>query len=286
MIKCRHCGKECKNANSEAQHQRHCKHNPEKIDISGENHPNYGKKLKRKPSVISTCSFCQRTCTSQTSRLQHEKYCNENPDRIVHKMHDVWDRRKKGELEYPATPVRSPMGAEEWELWRSNISKAVREFYDSDRGAQAKAKISKKNKGRKHSEETKQKLSESQVEFLKSNPDRHPYVLYHSSKPNPAEDYWRACLIEEGILCEEQHRVGLWVLDFAWPSHKVNLEIDGEWHYTDDSCIEKDKRRDKELTDSGWEIIRVRWSKFMSLDRIGREREVKRIAGKIKKLMV
>lgn len=284
MVKCRHCDKECKNARSESIHQLYCKKNPGRRDISGKKHPNYGKKLKRRKGKRRSptdeplhCAHCQKVCTSDTSKLQHEKYCDKNPERIKHHMLDVWKLRDRGEIKKPS--FKTP---EAKEAWKENIKKGIHSFWESPESEKTRKILSEKSRSFRHSEETKKLLSRKQTEYLKNNPDKHPYVLYHSSKTSPAEEYWRECLTNEGILSEEQYQVGLWVLDFAWPEQKINLEIDGDWHYNDGTCVEKDKRRDKELQESGWRVIRVRWSSFRALPREGREKEVKRIAGEIR----
>lgn len=42
-MQCQFCGKECKNSRSLRQHEIRCKENPNRLDISGKNHPHFGK---------------------------------------------------------------------------------------------------------------------------------------------------------------------------------------------------------------------------------------------------
>lgn len=57
----------------------------------------------------------------------------------------------------------------------------------------------------------------------------------------------------------QQHRVGRYHLDFAWPQNKVGLEVDGPHHLRPDVAV-KDVFRDCELQDAGWLIFRVRYT--------------------------
>jgi very-short-patch-repair endonuclease len=43
-------------------------------------------------------------------------------------------------------------------------------------------------------------------------------------------------------------------LDFALPSAKINLEIDGYWH---NHRKKQDKKRDLVLASMGWKVIRI-----------------------------
>lgn len=54
----------------------------------------------------------------------------------------------------------------------------------------------------------------------------------------------------------QQHPVGRYRLDFAWPAHKVALEVDG-WFHRNGEAQAKDEARDAVLTAAGWTIVRM-----------------------------
>jgi len=61
-----------------------------------------------------------------------------------------------------------------------------------------------------------------------------------------------------------QHPVlNKYVLDFAFPSIKVNIEVDGVKHLKKKE-IEIDAERDSDLYDNGWVVIRMQDYKFTS----------------------
>lgn len=54
----------------------------------------------------------------------------------------------------------------------------------------------------------------------------------------------------------QQYRIGAYRIDFAWPSLRVALELDG-WHHRSPEGAAKDAARDCELRAAGWLIFRV-----------------------------
>jgi very-short-patch-repair endonuclease len=132
---------------------------------------------------------------------------------------------------------------------------------------ETREKLSNNWKGRKHSQKTKDILSEKRKKFLQDNPDKVPYLLNHKSKgPSYPEIYWKDVLDSEDLKYHEQYSVGTYSLDFAFPGKKIDLEIDGEQHYVDPRIVEHDKKRTQFLEENGWKIIRVRWSEYLKLD--------------------
>lgn len=130
-------------------------------------------------------------------------------------------------------------------------------------------KFSKKMKGipgKKHSQETKEKISKSRIAFLKENPDKVPYVLNHySNGESYPETYFTEVFENAGLKFQKQLRVSIYRLDFAFVDKMICVEIDGEQHYVDKRVIKSNKRRDEYLSGLGWKTIRVRWSKFQSI---------------------
>jgi very-short-patch-repair endonuclease len=120
--------------------------------------------------------------------------------------------------------------------------------------------------GWKHTDKAKQRMSAQKIKYLQENPDKVPYVLnHHSNGPSYPETYWKQILDNTNKNYETEFRVGLYSLDFANLAQKIDLEIDGEQHYTDTRIIASDIRRTTYLTQLGWTVIRVRWSAYMKL---------------------
>jgi very-short-patch-repair endonuclease len=119
---------------------------------------------------------------------------------------------------------------------------------------------------RKHSEETKKKISEIRKKFILENPDKAPYKLNHSSKESYPEKYFAELFEKENIKIEKYYPVGLYELDFCIPNKKIDIEINGSQHYYDDKIVKSDIRRTKFLEENGWDVITIKWSDYQKLD--------------------
>lgn len=138
-----------------------------------------------------------------------------------------------------------------------------------------KKKSGLSNKGRKMSEEQKNKISQSRKKYLMENPHMVPYKLNHSSKISYPERYFLRVL--RGFIFQYKVPGTLYEIDFANPDKKIAIEIDGDQHYLDEKMIEHDTKRDSILKELGWETMRIRWSHYRALD----EKERKMIIAKI-----
>jgi very-short-patch-repair endonuclease len=114
----------------------------------------------------------------------------------------------------------------------------------------------KNNIPRKHSEETKQKISKKRIEYLTDNPNKVPYLLNHSSKKSYPELIFENALISNGIAgWIYNYQNGIYQYDFAFVNKKIDIEIDGGTHLTE-KVIAIDKRRDEFSRHQGWRVLR------------------------------
>ena len=60
----------------------------------------------------------------------------------------------------------------------------------------------------------------------------------------------------EGRKFRRQHSIENYILDFYCPSERINIELDGEHHFTEKG-MEKDKERDEYLNSLGIKVIRI-----------------------------
>jgi very-short-patch-repair endonuclease len=124
------------------------------------------------------------------------------------------------------------------------------------------------------SDKTKQKISESRKKYLKEHPDQVPYLLNHSKNESFPEKYFESILTKTKLKYERYLQISIYELDFAFIDKKINLEIDGEQHYTDLKIIESNKNRNSFLENNGWKTIRIRWSDYQKLNRIQKEEKI------------
>ena len=115
---------------------------------------------------------------------------------------------------------------------------------------------SKASKGRKHSQETKDKISKSRISYLTKNPDKVPYLINHSSQKSFPEIIFENALNNLNITgWVYGFQNGIYRYDFAFPDLKIDIEIDGATHLTE-KVKKIDERRDKFSIENGWTVLK------------------------------
>lgn len=111
--------------------------------------------------------------------------------------------------------------------------------------------------GRHWSQEMKDHFSKKRIEWLQKNPDKVPYVVNHSSKMSYPEKilYDALELNVDTSLWVYRYRVGIYEYDFAFPSLKIDVEVDGQTHITE-KVRKIDIRRDSFAIENGWTVLR------------------------------
>lgn len=136
------------------------------------------------------------------------------------------------------------------------IFKAIKTGKLKLRTRQQALELSIKRGRRSHSQETKNKLSKIQLDYLRKNPDKVPYLINHSSKKSWPEQLFENALNTANIKGWFYHyRNGIYQYDFAFPDLKIDVEIDGNTHNTD-KVKEIDSRRDQFSKLQGWTVLR------------------------------
>ena len=173
------------------------------------------------------CKYCSRELDRPSSLVIHQKACRSNPERVP------------GQNNYTKGAVCSD---------------------------DTRRKLSEANKRRSPpSLETRSKISQARIRYLKANPDKVPYLMNHHSKGESfPETYWRQILTDAGVSFVQEKQVSIYRLDFAI-NEILDLEIDGEQHYVDPRVLASNQRRDEELRNLGWKVLRVRWSDFQRM---------------------
>lgn len=109
----------------------------------------------------------------------------------------------------------------------------------------------------KHSDETKRKIREKHLEWMKNNPEKTAWRTSNFSYPEKLlfnkflELKW-----DEKYLIIREKSVFPYFLDFAFDNEKIDIEIDGSQHLLPERK-ESDEKRDKMLIDIGWVVIRL-----------------------------
>jgi len=147
--------------------------------------------------------------------------------------------------------------AEKFKIHKSSVFAAMKDGRIKARTISESLHIHNSKNTRKHTQETKDKISLKRIEFIKNNPDKVPYLLNHSSKESYPEKCMREALMQHSILgWQPNYPYHIYRLDFAFPELKIDLEVDGKTHQNE-NVIEIDNRRNQFLINDGWLVIRI-----------------------------
>ena len=139
----------------------------------------------------------------------------------------------------------------------------VKEGFLKSRNLSEAAKIKRKNKQYKHTEESKKKISEARKKWLSENPDKHPWQnksFVHSSIPC---EKFKSFLKEQGIDFIDEYmpliHIGRFFrIDIAFPDKKIAIEVNGNQHYESNGELKLYyKNRQYLLEEHGWIVYQV-----------------------------
>lgn len=205
---------------------------------------NKEKKKSAEPLNLN-CPFCKKLCKNANSLRNHTRLCAANPDK---QQSNFVTRRGQPGWSHGLTAETSTV--------LKAKAERVRQKYES-------GELTPAFRGKHHTEESKRKTSISRKKYLIEHPEQVPYLLNHYSKgPSYPEIYWIDLIRNEKLDLSYHKQIGLYELDFFNESKKIDLEIDGEQHYSDSRITESDLHRTEYLESLGWLVIRVRWSEW------------------------
>ena len=150
----------------------------------------------------------------------------------------------------------------------------VKEGFLKSRNLSEAAKIKRKNKQYKHTEESKKKISEARKKWLSENPDKHPWQnksFVHSSIPC---EKFKSFLKEEGIDFIDEYmpliHIGRFFrIDIAFPDKKIAIEVNGNQHYESNGELKLYyKNRQSLLEEHGWIVYQVHHTCCFNSDKL------------------
>ena len=121
-----------------------------------------------------------------------------------------------------------------------------------------------------HTEETKKKLSEKMKNYLKNNPDKHPWKKLSKFKSKPCERL-KQILKEQNLEFFEEYSDGSWdynySLDIAFPNKKIAIEVNGNQHYNNNGTLkEYYVNRENYLKSLNWKVYQLHYSLIFDKD--------------------
>lgn len=123
---------------------------------------------------------------------------------------------------------------------------------------------SKKMIGKKTSNKVKEKISSG---MKKAHFEKRAWNIgksrWNNEKSYP-EKFFEEVIKNEFINKEynTEYPVGIYSIDFAWPSLKKAIEIDGQQHERFEEYKKRDLKKDEFLEINGWKILRISWKEM------------------------
>lgn len=116
----------------------------------------------------------------------------------------------------------------------------------------------------KHSEETKQKMSEVKKKWLKENPDKHSWSSKNKHFISQPCEKLKVKLTKKGItFCEEFKPLEdrAFSIDIAFPDKKIAIEVNGNQHYVSGTLNLKPYYQDRHdlIEAAGWSILELHY---------------------------
>jgi very-short-patch-repair endonuclease len=122
-------------------------------------------------------------------------------------------------------------------------------------------KLAHKNKSEcfKHSDETKHKMREKRLAYMKEHPENTAWRK--RNKPSYPEQCFINFLKENGYdkkyLIEREKSLYPYYIDFAFVDIKLAVEIDGSQHILDENRKLNDDLKNQLLLNNGWKVLRI-----------------------------
>lgn len=191
------------------------------------------------------CKICKKDLVNQGGLSQHTKKCewlNSVKDKVIdlylNKNYSVRDLRNKFKLQ--SVDIKNVLGNNIRTL--SEANRLGRKKYPNNY---------------KHSDETKKKLRNIRLEFMKNNPNKTAWRLSNVSYPEKLFiEYIESNGLDKKYSIIREYSVFPYFIDFAFINQMVAIEIDGSQHLLLERK-ESDNKKDKLLNDLGWHIIRI-----------------------------
>ena len=117
----------------------------------------------------------------------------------------------------------------------------------------------------RHSDEVKEKLSQKRKQYLKDNPDKHPWKNKEKFKSIPCENF-KKVLDELNIKYLPEYTPSddrAFSIDISLPQYKIAIEVNGNQHYNSDGTLKPYyQERHDFLANLGYEVNELHYSLF------------------------
>lgn len=122
-----------------------------------------------------------------------------------------------------------------------------------------------------HSKETKEMLSQKRKEWLKNNPDKHPWRNKDKFQSKPCEKVKEYLRVNDiSFISEYNPNIPerFFSIDIAIPDKMIAIEINGNQHYTREGNLKPYYQERHDLLESnGWKVFEIHYSHCFHLEK-------------------
>lgn len=209
-------------------------------------------------SIIWKCHYCDCSFNSKDKLYAHKN-----------KEH----KETKGKRPY--SQYKCEFCGKEWLATASTYKNHVKHWCKKNPSAEWL------NTSRKHTEESKRKISEG---MKKAHAEGRASEWIGRRHRSYAEQSWYNIFVKDfgEDSFKNNYNVKKYFLDFAWPDKMIYFEVDGRTHFTDNG-IKHDLERTEFLKNEGWTLIgRCNWSEYQKLSKEEKEKYVTEVENSIR----
>jgi very-short-patch-repair endonuclease len=190
------------------------------------------------------CEKCQRNIANKGSLVQHRKSCDL-----------TFELKNAIEKDYLENMLSIRDILLKYEISDSSVRNILK---GKTRNLSEALKVKNEKKGtNKHTNESKEKIRNARLKWMKENPDKTAWRLSNQSFPEKVfERVLKEKKLDEHYLIVREKSEYPYFIDFAFEDIKVAVEIDGSQH-NEENRKRKDIEKDKLLIEKGWRIFRV-----------------------------
>ena len=188
------------------------------------------------------CSKCNLNFKNKGGLSQHEKNCNLNELKIIEIRENYINGKSIKDLVI---------------LYNISQSVIIRVIGELKRNViEGRLFSVKKHIGKKHTEESKEKMRKFRLKWMKENPEKTAWRKSNLSYPEKVFlNKIKELKLNEAHLIIREKSIFPYFIDFAFENEKVAVEIDGSQHQLEDRK-KNDINKDILLNELGWRIIR------------------------------
>jgi very-short-patch-repair endonuclease len=189
------------------------------------------------------CEICEKSLSNKGGLVTHQKTC----EKIFHfkdeirKLYvdDLWSIRDLCK-KYNVGKV----------IITDILGNCIRDYSES-------GKIGRKRYPYTHTEESKKKLREKRLEYMRNNPEKTSWRQKNMSYPEKIflDEVLKLGWGKKYTIIRE-YSVFPFFIDFAFVNEMVAVEIDGSQHLLEERKI-RDNQKDELLIKKGWTIVRI-----------------------------